>query len=209
MDAFLCWNTTNNATKYEQKKREEVQLRILSRFKRSVAHEEMRTLVPSHHQKRCARGVRNSSASAPGRNMGSRNGNGNNKPSGNSHTYPHPEDSSITRSVMSLPHQKGGRILESMGSPIGNEEKNVGFHTKYRSHLKDPSVTDRSITRSTHRVSSMSDSFLNENPSNNTRPTVTYGKAKDHGINIPIDEEEEDIVCCDGGHCHEGTKNLW
>jgi hypothetical protein len=27
-------------------------------------------------------------------------------------------------------------------------------------------------------------------------------------LNIQSDDEEEDIVCCDGGHCREGTKNV-
>jgi hypothetical protein len=29
-----------------------------------------------------------------------------------------------------------------------------------------------------------------------------------HSLSIQSENEEEDIVCCDGGHCREGTKNL-
>ena len=29
-----------------------------------------------------------------------------------------------------------------------------------------------------------------------------------HPLSIHSENEEEDIVCCDGGHCREGTKNL-
>jgi len=208
MDAFL-WNTSRNASTYEQKKRAEVQLRILSRLKRpasTVSHEEMQTLVPgksstssSRHHKHSVGGFPSSESTSPGGNTGSHD------TTCNDLGYHSEYSSATSRSDMYSPH-RDNNILGSTGN-----HNDIGS-----SHLGDPSDTDRFVIRSPHRGDNMPD---NPQRKANNEITKTTERRNNHNrqsiypltsqpLSIQFDEEEEDIVCCDGSQCHEGTKNI-
>ncbi|KAL9186547.1 hypothetical protein ACHAXT_005785 [Thalassiosira profunda] len=70
----------------------------------------------------------------------------------------------------------------------------------------------QSLTSLTHDEESRASNNMQWNassdPTINHRTHPTRQSEMQSTTTIQCEEEEDDIVCCDGGHCHEGTKNL-
>mmetsp|Transcript_18635 Transcript_18635/g.40335 ORF Transcript_18635/g.40335 Transcript_18635/m.40335 type:complete len:222 (-) Transcript_18635:482-1147(-) len=76
-----------------------------------------------------------------------------------------------------------------------------------RQHQLSPSINNKNTSNSKRRDTVDAHTTMQMHHRNNNRHSETH-PPNYQPMNVRLDDEEEDIVCCDGGHCHEGTKNL-
>mmetsp|Transcript_5817 Transcript_5817/g.12790 ORF Transcript_5817/g.12790 Transcript_5817/m.12790 type:complete len:296 (+) Transcript_5817:162-1049(+) len=198
MDAFL-WGKKIDATKYEQRKHEEVQSKILSRLRRSTVqtNENVQSLVPRQPQLSISKKYENAS----------------NKMHWNGLQRPVLQPNEEVQPF--VPRQP--RL--DLSNDSGNASNETHWNELQRSVVQSEEEAQPLTSRKPRRSSLNSD----ENAANNS---FWYGadqntmmnhqsndrQSKSHTPNnrqLSVqDGDEEEIVCCDGSHCHEGTKNL-
>eukprot|EP00585_Thalassiosira_rotula_P006020 CAMPEP_0196137652 /NCGR_PEP_ID=MMETSP0910-20130528/5573_1 /TAXON_ID=49265 /ORGANISM="Thalassiosira rotula, Strain GSO102" /LENGTH=280 /DNA_ID=CAMNT_0041398143 /DNA_START=67 /DNA_END=906 /DNA_ORIENTATION=+ len=189
MDAFL-WNEKKVGSKNEQKKHEQVQSIILSRLRISAAavqsHEFQPLVVPTHSHMTSLN--REENAPNPKNTQQTRM---NHRGHSHSHSEARPSNNTHRNVVDQQQHQtrinsRGHNSHHSESRPPKNQPLNVRFR-------------DENETQMNQQRGHNSHHHNEARPPNKKPPTVRI---------VGVSDDDDDVVCCDRGHCHEGTKNL-
>eukprot|EP00580_Thalassiosira_gravida_P010567 CAMPEP_0201638942 /NCGR_PEP_ID=MMETSP0493-20130528/18004_1 /ASSEMBLY_ACC=CAM_ASM_000838 /TAXON_ID=420259 /ORGANISM="Thalassiosira gravida, Strain GMp14c1" /LENGTH=286 /DNA_ID=CAMNT_0048112163 /DNA_START=40 /DNA_END=900 /DNA_ORIENTATION=- len=190
MDAFL-WNEKKVGSKNEQKKHEQAQSLILSRLRISAVaaqSHEVRPLVVQTHPHMTSLNKEENGPNPKNTQQTRMNHRG------HSHSH-HSEERSPNNThrnvVDQQQHQtrmnnRGHNSHHSESRPSNNQPLNVRFQDENETQM------NQQRGQNTHH-------HIEARPPNKHPPTVRIAGVSD---------DDDDVVCCDRGHCHEGTKNL-